>query len=97
MNSMKCMINKVTFNNLKYFFPCNREFSTESLRKTRFYDLHLKLGGKMVPFAGYSMPVQYEGLGVLKEHVHTRTKGCASLFDVSHMGQIKYILNYYLF
>lgn len=44
----------------------------------------------MVPFAGYSLPVQYDGLGVLREHVHTRSAGCASLFDVSHMGQIKW-------
>ncbi len=58
--------------------------------KTAFYDLHLELGGKMVPFAGYTLPVQYEGLGVLKEHVHTRAAGSAGLFDVSHMGQIKW-------
>lgn len=44
----------------------------------------------MVPFAGYELPVQYEGKGVLKEHLHCRAKGCASLFDVSHMGQIKW-------
>lgn len=44
---------------------------------------------RQVPFAGYELPVQYEGLGVLKEHVHTRSKNCASLFDVSHMGQIR--------
>lgn len=44
----------------------------------------------MVPFAGYELPVQYEGFGVLKEHNHTRAAGCASLFDVSHMGQIKW-------
>lgn len=62
--------------------------STENLAKTAFYDLHLELGGKMVPFAGYHLPVQYEGLGVLKEHLHTRADNCASLFDVSHMGQI---------
>lgn len=48
-------------------------------------DLHLELGGKMVPFAGYSMPVQYPA-GVMKEHLHTRT--AAGLFDVSHMGQV---------
>jgi aminomethyltransferase len=64
--------------------------SDEKLVKTSFYDLHLKLGGKMVPFAGYELPVQYEGLGVLKEHQHTRAPGCASLFDVSHMGQIRW-------
>jgi len=44
----------------------------------------------MVPFAGYELPVQYEGMGVLKEHLHCREKGKASLFDVSHMGQIKW-------
>ena len=46
--------------------------------------LHRCLGAKMVPFAGYDMPVQY-GPGVMAEHNHTRTR--ASLFDVSHMGQ----------
>jgi aminomethyltransferase len=58
------------------------------LLKTALYDLHLEMGGKMVPFAGYHLPVQYEGLGVMKEHLHTRSEGGASLFDVSHMGQI---------
>ncbi len=67
-----------------------RAFSEEKLLKTAFYDLHLELGGKMVPFAGYNLPVQYEGLGVLKEHLHTRQAGQASLFDVSHMGQIRW-------
>jgi aminomethyltransferase len=71
-------------------FSAVRKCSTEKLEKTAFYDLHLSLGGKMVPFAGYSLPVQYEGLGVLKEHVHTRSADGASLFDVSHMGQIKW-------
>jgi len=55
------------------------------LKRTGLYDLHLELGGKMVPFAGYEMPVQYP-LGVMKEHIHTRTS--AGLFDVSHMGQV---------
>jgi len=54
------------------------------LRRTPLYALHLELGAKMVPFAGYEMPVQYPA-GVLKEHLHTREK--AGLFDVSHMGQ----------
>ena len=54
------------------------------LQRTPLYDLHVSLGAKMVPFAGYEMPVQYP-LGVLKEHLHTREK--AGLFDVSHMGQ----------
>ncbi|WP_339760678.1 glycine cleavage system aminomethyltransferase GcvT [uncultured Sulfitobacter sp.] len=55
------------------------------LHQTPLYDLHLELGGKMVPFAGYSMPVQYP-MGVMKEHLHTRSD--AGLFDVSHMGQV---------
>ena len=54
------------------------------LRRTPLYALHLELGGKMVPFAGYEMPVQYPA-GILKEHLHTRSG--AGLFDVSHMGQ----------
>lgn len=52
--------------------------------KTALYDLHVELGAKIVPFAGYDMPVQYP-LGVLAEHNHTRQN--AGLFDVSHMGQ----------
>ena len=58
--------------------------STEILRRTPLHALHLELGGKMVPFAGYEMPVQYPR-GILKEHLHTRS--LAGLFDVSHMGQ----------
>ena len=56
-----------------------------TLKKTPLYDLHLELGAKMVPFAGYDMPVQYPA-GVMAEHKHTRAK--AGLFDVSHMGQV---------
>ena len=56
-----------------------------NLRQTPLHALHLSLGAKMVPFAGYEMPVQYS-LGVMKEHLHTRAK--AGLFDVSHMGQV---------
>jgi aminomethyltransferase len=48
------------------------------------FDLHVSLGAKMVPFAGYEMPVQYP-TGIIKEHLHTRER--AGLFDVSHMGQ----------
>ena len=58
---------------------------TEDLKQTPFYDMHVANGAKMVPFAGYDMPVQY-ALGVMKEHQHTREK--AGLFDVSHMGQV---------
>ena len=59
---------------------------TEQLETTPLHDLHLELGGKMVPFAGYAMPVQYPS-GILKEHQHTRSR--AGLFDVSHMGQVR--------
>jgi aminomethyltransferase len=58
--------------------------SNTPLQRTPLYDLHVSLGAKMVPFAGYEMPVQYP-LGILKEHLHTREQ--AGLFDVSHMGQ----------
>ncbi|MBP0948612.1 glycine cleavage system aminomethyltransferase GcvT [Pseudomonas alliivorans] len=60
--------------------------STESLLTTPLHALHRELGAKMVPFAGYDMPVQYPA-GVMKEHLHTRAQ--AGLFDVSHMGQIR--------
>ncbi|HWG04073.1 MAG TPA: glycine cleavage system aminomethyltransferase GcvT [Beijerinckiaceae bacterium] len=56
-----------------------------SLKRTPLHDLHVSLGAKLVPFAGYRMPVHYPA-GVLKEHLHTRQK--AGLFDVSHMGQL---------
>ena len=52
--------------------------------KTPLYAMHVSLGARMVPFAGYDMPVQYPA-GILKEHLHTRA--AAGLFDVSHMGQ----------
>jgi aminomethyltransferase len=55
------------------------------LKRTPLHALHLARGGKMVPFAGYDMPVQYAA-GVLREHLHTRSS--AALCDVSHMGQI---------
>lgn len=58
--------------------------SADTLNKTSLHAFHLAHGAKMVPFAGYDMPVQYP-LGVLKEHLFTREK--AGLFDVSHMGQ----------
>lgn len=75
-------------------FPCLTSLSIQprlraqamsELNRTPLYDLHVELGGKMVPFAGYEMPVQY-ALGVKKEHEHTRA--ACGLFDVSHMGQV---------
>jgi aminomethyltransferase len=56
------------------------------LLRTPLYDLHVGRGARMVAFAGYEMPVQYNG-GIVAEHLHTRAK--AGLFDVSHMGQIR--------
>src|SRR6202000_3503518 len=75
------------------FSPGNREGPVmlareqpSALKQTPLHALHLARGGKMVPFAGYAMPVQYAS-GVLREHLHTRN--AAGLFDVSHMGQIE--------
>src|ERR1700693_3773157 len=59
--------------------------TTPALKHTPLHALHLEMGARMAPFAGYDMPIQY-ALGVLKEHLHTRV--AAGLFDVSHMGQI---------
>ena len=55
------------------------------LRQTPLHRLHVELGARMVPFAGYEMPVQFKQ-GILHEHLHTRS--AAGLFDVSHMGQL---------
>jgi aminomethyltransferase len=60
----------------------------EELQKTPLHALHLELGARMVPFAGYSMPVQYPQ-GLMAEHHHTRN--AAGLFDVSHMGQLRLV------
>ncbi len=57
-----------------------------NLQRTPLYQAHLRLGGQMVPFAGWEMPVQYAGRGVTVEHLATRQQ--AGLFDVSHMGEI---------
>lgn len=59
---------------------------TTSLLETPLNALHVELGARMVPFAGYAMPVQYPA-GLMAEHLHTRT--AAGLFDVSHMGQLR--------
>ncbi|SBO10928.1 Aminomethyltransferase [Vibrio mediterranei] len=63
-----------------------QEQATQDLLKTPLHALHVEVGAKMVPFAGYDMPVQYP-LGVKKEHLHCRD--AAGLFDVSHMGQVR--------
>jgi len=72
--------------------PATPSFSaaaeTAPLLKTPLHDLHVELGARMVPFAGYSMPVQYSQ-GLMAEHLHTRRS--AGLFDVSHMGQLRLV------
>ena len=55
-------------------------------KKTPLYEEHLRLGGKMVEYAGWSMPVEYAGGGLVKEHEAVRNQ--AGIFDVSHMGEI---------
>ena len=60
--------------------------SSDPLQQTPLHPLHLELGARMVPFAGYSMPVQYPA-GLMAEHKHTRS--AAGLFDISHMGQLR--------
>ena len=73
--------------------PCCQESElSETLHRTALYDEHVRLGAKMVPFAGYDMPVQYP-TGVLTEHNWTREH--AGLFDVSHMGQCSIIASDY--
>ncbi|WP_375415565.1 glycine cleavage system aminomethyltransferase GcvT [uncultured Bradyrhizobium sp.] len=62
-----------------------RDDPNSTLKQTPLHALHVARGGRMVPFAGYDMPVQYAA-GVMKEHLHARAR--AGLFDVSHMGQI---------
>jgi aminomethyltransferase len=62
--------------------------TTEDLLSTPLHALHIELGARMVPFAGYSMPVQYPA-GLMAEHHHTRQ--AAGLFDVSHMGQLRLV------
>ena len=69
----------------------------EPLMKTSLNEWHKELGGEMVPFAGYELPVLYKGDnvengGVMKEHLWCRSEGKASLFDVSHMGQVRFLL-----
>jgi aminomethyltransferase len=72
--------------------------SDEPLIKTALYQWHKDKGGDMVPFAGYELPVLYKGEngGVMKEHLWCRSDGKASLFDVSHMGQVSDRVSFHL-
>jgi aminomethyltransferase len=69
-----------------FLFYENAPMPDAPLKQTSLHALHVRLGARMVPFAGCDMPVQYP-LGVMKEHLHTREH--AGLFDVSHMGQVE--------
>ena len=60
------------------------------LLRTPLHDLHVELGARMVPFAGYAMPVQYPA-GLMAEHRQCRE--AAALFDVSHMGQLRLVIS----
>ena len=73
-----------SFSIIKRSFASNN--THEVLKRTPLFNFHVQLGAKMVPFCGWDMPVQYKE-GVLKSHIHTREN--ASIFDVSHMGQVK--------
>src|SRR5215510_798284 len=57
---------------------------TQDLKRTSLYECHVRAGARLVPFAGWEMPVQYGG--VAEEHMAVRTR--AGLFDVSHMGEV---------
>mmetsp|Transcript_15977 Transcript_15977/g.41316 ORF Transcript_15977/g.41316 Transcript_15977/m.41316 type:complete len:377 (+) Transcript_15977:48-1178(+) len=61
--------------------------ASKAMRRTALYDVHVRLGAKMVPFAGWEMPVQYKE-GIMQSHLHTREK--AGLFDVSHMLGVRF-------
>ena len=67
--------------------PAQSTRKEEGLKQTPLHQFHLSNGGKMVPFAGWSMPVQYSDLSVINSSLHTRSD--SSLFDVSHMLQVK--------
>lgn len=73
---------------LPFFRSSLMTVPSDNLLKTPLDALHVSLGARMVPFAGYSMPVQYPA-GLMAEHHHTRT--AAGLFDVSHMGQLRLV------
>jgi hypothetical protein len=86
MNSVKKFISKSFVVN-----SCRGISSTSTLlsskdpgKKTSLFDFHAAKGGKIVNFAGYLLPVQYSDQGIAQSHIHTRTTGNASIFDVSN-------------
>src|SRR5699024_12701500 len=66
------------------YISTRKELECMELKKTPLYDEHIKLGGKVVDYAGWALPVQYAG--IMKEHKAVRSK--AGIFDVTHMGEI---------
>jgi len=65
----------------------SHDAETGAVKKTALYDIHVALGGKIVPFAGYWMPVQYP-TGIVAEH--RRVRNTVGVFDVSHMGEFEF-------
>lgn len=94
------LLRRTQASNKHAMIPRSFGTSAETLVKTALYDMHKELGGDMVPFAGYELPVLYKGgdnSGVMKEHLWCRADGKAALFDVSHMGQVcRHIASCYL-
>lgn len=92
-NAIIANANPTTTTTTRSFAAAAAASETAPLVKTALYDLHKELGGDMVPFAGYELPVLYKAPsvngGVLKEHLWCRSEGKSALFDVSHMGQVR--------
>lgn len=68
--------------NLRSFASAPEAQDRERAKKTSLFDFHVARGGKIVNFAGYLLPVQYADQGIVQSHLHTRSPGCASIFDV---------------
>lgn len=76
----------------RFFSSSSPSFNSSNLSRTGLYDFHLESGAKMVPFAGYSMPLTYkDDGGQVASHLHVREK--AGLFDVGHMVQHQYVFD----
>lgn len=69
--------------NLQCFSSSPEASEKDLVKKTSLFDFHVARGGKIVNFAGYLLPVQYADQSLIQSHIHTRTPGCASIFDVS--------------
>lgn len=68
--------------NFKLFSSSPQAEDPNRAKKTSLFDFHVAREGKIVDFAGYLLPVQYADQGIVQSHIHTRTPGCASIFDV---------------